>query len=98
MDSFNGPMKIKSAAIVTPSDEPFDKTYKVICFCGWKRDYGYMRVTAEREMKHHTEKHIGSVNIEMIETDAIPLPPQRQRKKLNRSGAQKNTTRAAPTV
>lgn len=89
------------ADIVFPSDEPFDKTYKAQCACGWKRDFGYMRITCERETELHAQKcdpPCSMIDEIIIVSDATPLKPPNQRRKLKRSNEQKNTTRTASPI
>ncbi len=91
MTEFNGPMKIKASVLSVPSTEPFDKTYQAVCACGWRRDYGYMRVTCERETYLHNVQH-GEPLVTVYEYDAPKLEAVNKRA-LNKSRSASNTTK-----
>lgn len=64
--------------------ELLDHVYQVTCECGWKRDLGYMKVTAEREASWHAEKHGHDVVIH--ECAAPPIPRAHAVTKIIKSG------------
>lgn len=48
-------MDIMQAIVRTPQ-QLLDKNYAIRCACGFRRDYGYMYLTCERETERHRKR------------------------------------------